>query len=105
MLLSRAALAVANPSNTEQKVITRNNVPAEVEKAVTSIQDFRFEVSQYAQVTLRDVVGGLSLDDLLSEREQILQREGRCFPMLRISNIVGRIHPGMYLSDNRPLCQ
>lgn len=65
-----------------QKVITKDNVPAEIdgalfftvsnsEKAVITIQDFRFAVAQYAQATLRDVVGGLSLDELLSEREQI----------------------------------
>ncbi|MCI0511611.1 slipin family protein [candidate division KSB1 bacterium] len=65
-----------------QKVITRDNVPAEIdgalffmvsnsEKAVISIQDFRFAVAQYAQAALRDVVGGLTLDELLSEREQI----------------------------------
>lgn len=65
-----------------QKVITRDNVPAEVDsalfflvsdpnKAVTSIRDFQFAVSQYAQAALRDVIGGLTLDELLSEREQI----------------------------------
>ena len=65
-----------------QKVITKDNVPAEIdsalffmvksaEKAVVSIQDYRFAVAQYAQATLRDVVGGLTLDELLSEREQI----------------------------------
>jgi uncharacterized membrane protein YqiK len=65
-----------------QKVITKDNVPAEIdsalffmvksaEKAVVSIQDYRFAVVQYAQATLRDVVGGLTLDELLSEREQI----------------------------------
>ena len=70
-----------------QKVITRDNVPAEIDsalffqvsdaqKAVTSIQDFRFAVSQYAQAALRDVVGGLSLDELLSEREQIQTQIG-----------------------------
>lgn len=70
-----------------QKVITRDNVPAEIdsalffqvndaEKAVASIQDFRFGVSQYAQAALRDVVGGLTLDELLSEREQIQTQIG-----------------------------
>ena len=68
-----------------QKVITKDNVPAEIdsalffmvksaEKAVVSIQDYRFAVAQYAQATLRDVVGGLTLDELLSEREQIQLR-------------------------------
>ena len=65
-----------------QKVITKDNVPAEIdgalffqvtdsEKAVIGIQDFRFAVAQYAQAALRDVVGGMSLDELLSERERI----------------------------------
>lgn len=68
-----------------QKVITRDNVPAEIdaalffmvsdsEKAVITIQDFKFAVTQYAQAALRDVVGGLTLDELLSEREQIQLR-------------------------------
>ena len=65
-----------------QKVITRDNVPAEIDsalfflvsdsqKAVTSIRDFQFAISQYAQAALRDVIGGLTLDELLSERERI----------------------------------
>jgi regulator of protease activity HflC (stomatin/prohibitin superfamily) len=65
-----------------QNVITRDNVLAEVDsalfflvsdpkKAVTSIRDFEFAVSQYAQAALRNVIGGLTLDELLSEREQI----------------------------------
>jgi regulator of protease activity HflC (stomatin/prohibitin superfamily) len=68
-----------------QKVITRDNVPAEVDsalfflvsdsrKAVTSIRDFQFAVSQYAQAALRDVIGGLTLDELLSERERIQEQ-------------------------------
>jgi regulator of protease activity HflC (stomatin/prohibitin superfamily) len=70
-----------------QKVITRDNVPAEIdgalffmvkdsEKAVISIQDFRFAIAQYSQAALRDVVGGLTLDELLSERQQIQARIG-----------------------------
>lgn len=68
-----------------QQVITKDNVPAAIdgvlfflvsdaEKAVILIQDFAFAIAQYAQATLRDVVGGLSLDELLSEREQIQKR-------------------------------
>jgi len=48
----------------------------EVVGMTDSAQDFRFAVSQYAQAALRDVVGGLSLDELLSEREQIQQQIG-----------------------------
>ena len=68
-----------------QKVITKDNVPAEIdaalffmvansEKAVITIQDFKFAVAQYAQAALRDIVGSLTLDELLSEREQIQAR-------------------------------
>ena len=55
-----------------QQVITKDNVPAAIdgvlyflvadaEKAVILIQDFAFTIARYAQATLRDVVGGLSL--------------------------------------------
>jgi regulator of protease activity HflC (stomatin/prohibitin superfamily) len=65
-----------------QEVITRDNVPvringalffkvANVEDAVLKIQDFLFGVSLLAQTALRDVVGGMTLDELLSERERI----------------------------------
>jgi len=65
-----------------QKVITKDNVPTQIdgvvfflvisaEKAILSIQDFKFAIAQYSQTALRDVVGGLTLDELLSEREQV----------------------------------
>lgn len=69
----------------KQQVITKDNVPASIDsvlfyrvgdakKAVLEIQDFAFAIAQYAQATLRDIVGGLSLDELLTEREQIQNR-------------------------------
>ncbi len=69
----------------KQQVITKDNVPAAVdgvlyfkvndpELVVLTIQDYAFAISQYAQSTLRDVVGGLSLDELLAEREQIQEQ-------------------------------
>lgn len=68
-----------------QQVITRDNVPAAIdgvlfflvsdpEKAVILVQDYSFAVAQYALATLRDIVGGLSLDELLTERDQIQKR-------------------------------
>ncbi|NLF82452.1 MAG: slipin family protein [Candidatus Gastranaerophilales bacterium] len=65
-----------------QSVITKDNVPVAIDgvlffqvsdpqKAIISIQDYRFAISQYAQNSLRDIVGGLSLDEVLSERERI----------------------------------
>ena len=70
-----------------QKVITKDNVPAQIdgvlyylvtnpEQAVMRVQDYAFAIAQSAQASLRDVVGGLSLDELLSEREQIQQQIG-----------------------------
>jgi regulator of protease activity HflC (stomatin/prohibitin superfamily) len=65
-----------------QEVITRDNVPVSingalffqvqnVEAAVMRIQDFVFSMSLLAQTALRDVVGGMTLDELLAERERI----------------------------------
>jgi regulator of protease activity HflC (stomatin/prohibitin superfamily) len=65
-----------------QQVITRDNVPVSIDgvlffrvddaaQAVVKVQDFRFAISQYARTSLRDVIGQMTLDELLSEREQI----------------------------------
>lgn len=65
-----------------QEAITRDNVPVSingalffrvvsVEDAVTKIQDFVYGISLLSQTALRDVVGGMALDELLSERERI----------------------------------
>ncbi|HXX31391.1 MAG TPA: slipin family protein [Myxococcaceae bacterium] len=68
-----------------QQVITRDNVPVQVdgvifflvkdpERAVITVQDYRYAISQYAQAALRDVIGSMTLDELLSERDQIQAR-------------------------------
>lgn len=68
-----------------QQVITRDNVPVTIdgalffqvrdpERAVITVQAYRHAINQYAQASLRDVVGSMSLDDLLSEREVIQTR-------------------------------
>jgi regulator of protease activity HflC (stomatin/prohibitin superfamily) len=65
-----------------QEVITKDNVPVGInavvyfqvesaEKAILNIKDFTLAVAQYAQAALRDVIGGIELDPLLSEREKI----------------------------------
>lgn len=71
-----------------QQVITRDNVPVMIdgviffqvqdpERAVISVQDYRYAISQYAQASLRDVIGSMSLDALLSERDEIQERIGQ----------------------------
>jgi regulator of protease activity HflC (stomatin/prohibitin superfamily) len=68
-----------------QEAITRDNVPVgingalffkvcNVEDAVMKIQDFVHAISLLAQTALRDVVGGMTLDELLSERDRIGKR-------------------------------
>jgi regulator of protease activity HflC (stomatin/prohibitin superfamily) len=65
-----------------QEVITKDNVTVSVdavvyfrvanaEKAILDVLNFRLATSQYAQASLRDVVGKVELDTLLSERDQI----------------------------------
>ncbi len=66
----------------QQEVITKDNVPVGInavvyfqvikpEDAVLKIQDFTYAVTQYAQTALRDVIGGVELDSLLTERQKI----------------------------------
>jgi regulator of protease activity HflC (stomatin/prohibitin superfamily) len=65
-----------------QEIITRDNVPARVTavtyyrvidpvKAVTEVENFQSATLQIAQTSLRSVLGGVDLDALLSERDQL----------------------------------
>lgn len=69
----------------DQKVITRDNVSASINaviyykvadaaKAVLEVEDFRFAVSQLAQTTMRNIVGGADLDEVLAERDKLSER-------------------------------
>ncbi|HOW59692.1 MAG TPA: slipin family protein [Candidatus Omnitrophota bacterium] len=65
-----------------QQVITKDNVPVKINgviffkvddpsDAIIKVQDYRFAISQYSQTSLRDVIGQMTLDQLLTEREEI----------------------------------
>ena len=65
-----------------QEIITRDNIPARVtavayyrvvnpNHAVTEVENFHNATLQISQTTLRSVLGGVDLDSLLSEREQL----------------------------------
>jgi len=65
-----------------QETITRDNVTMRVDaviyyrvvdplKAVINVQDYRYAMSQVAQTSLRSVIGGSNMDQLLSERDKI----------------------------------
>lgn len=69
----------------DQNAITRDNVSVRVnaviyykvsdaEKAIIEVEDFRSAISQYAQTTMRNIVGEVTLDELLSSRDKIADR-------------------------------
>lgn len=66
----------------EQEAITRDNVSVKINavlyyqifdasKAVLAVENFNYAVSQLAQTTMRNIVGSVSLDELLTEREKL----------------------------------
>src|SRR3972149_83590 len=68
----------------QQEVITKDNVPVGInavvyfqvskpEDAVLKIQDYTYAVTQYAQTALRDIIGGVELDSLLTDRQKIAE--------------------------------
>lgn len=69
----------------DQNAITKDNVSVAVnaviyyrvssaEKAVLEVENFYYAISQYAQTTMRNIVGEVTLDELLSGRETIANR-------------------------------
>lgn len=65
----------------DQEAITKDNISVKINaviyyaikdaaKAIIEVEDFRYAVSQLAQTTMRNVVGEMDLDELLSNREQ-----------------------------------
>jgi regulator of protease activity HflC (stomatin/prohibitin superfamily) len=69
----------------DQNAITRDNVSVRVNaviyykvsdaaKAVIEVEDFKYAISQYAQTTMRNIVGEATLDELLANRERIADR-------------------------------
>jgi regulator of protease activity HflC (stomatin/prohibitin superfamily) len=69
----------------DQNAITRDNVSVRVNaviyykvsdanKAILEVEDFRYAISQYAQTTMRNIVGEVTLDELLSSRDKIADR-------------------------------
>ena len=75
-------LRLATVDIPRQEVITKDNVTINVDavvyfrvadpnKAILDVQNFRLATAQYAQAALRDVVGKVELDTLLSQRDTI----------------------------------
>ena len=66
----------------EQEVITKDNVSVKINaviyynifdasKALLGVENFHYAVSQLAQTTMRNIVGSVTLDELLTGREKI----------------------------------
>jgi len=73
-----------------QKAITKDNISvvvnaviyykvADASKAILQVENFYYAVSQLAQTTMRNIVGAVELDELLSQRDKV---------SLQIKNIV-----------------
>ena len=65
-----------------QDAITKDNIPVgvnaviyykvfEAEKAILAVEDFYYAMSQLAQTTMRNAVGQVDLDELLSQRDRV----------------------------------
>lgn len=66
----------------EQETITKDNISVKIsaviyyrvisaEKAVLQVEDYNYAIFQLAQVTMRNIVGEVEMDELLSKRDQI----------------------------------
>jgi len=82
--LIRVDIRITTTDIPQQEVITKDNVPVGInavvyfqveraEDAILKIQDYTYAIAQYAQATLRDVIGGVELDTLLTERQKLAE--------------------------------
>ncbi len=80
--LVRVSLRIVAMDVPPQDVVTKDNVSVKVnavvyfrvfepDKAIVEVQDYNYATSQLSQTTLRSVIGGAELDELLSAREKI----------------------------------
>lgn len=69
----------------DQNAITKDNVPVNVnaviyykvvaaDKAILEIENYKYAIMQYAQTTMRNVVGEVTLDELLASRDKVADR-------------------------------
>jgi regulator of protease activity HflC (stomatin/prohibitin superfamily) len=82
--LVRVSLRIVAMDVPPQDVVTKDNVSVKVnavvyyrvfepDKAIVEVQDYNYATSQLSQTTLRSVIGGAELDELLSARDKINQ--------------------------------
>ncbi len=65
-----------------RQAITKDNVPVALDgvifmrvddpqNAITKVRNYQFAIQQYAQTALRDIVGSMTLDQILADRELV----------------------------------
>ena len=85
MTWERVDLRVKAVDVPDQDAITKDNVSIKVNavlyykvgdatKVILEVEHYRFAISQLAQTTMRDVVGEVTLDELLSKRDSVSKR-------------------------------
>lgn len=78
----RVDMRITTSDIPRQEAITKDNVPVGInavvyykvqkaEDAVLKVENYAYAVQQYALAAMRDVVGGVELDNLLTEREKL----------------------------------
>jgi regulator of protease activity HflC (stomatin/prohibitin superfamily) len=81
----RQDIRIQNLDVMKQEVMTRDNISLMVDavvfmkvvntpKSLINIMNVKLSTVQYAQTTMRDVIGNVELDDLLAKRDQIAER-------------------------------
>lgn len=86
--LSKVDMRVKAVDVPEQKAITKDNIAVGVNaviyyrvsdaaKAILEVENFIYAMSQLAQTTMRNAVGEVELDELLSQRDKISERISR----------------------------
>ena len=83
--IRRVDMRIKTAEIPRQEVMTKDNIPLLTNAvvyfkvirpadAIIKIEDYVFAVRQYTQAALRDVIGNVELDFVLTEREQIAER-------------------------------
>ena len=81
----RQDIRIQNLDVMKQEVMTRDNISLNIDavvfmkvintpKSLINIQRLKISVVQYAQTTMRDIIGNVELDDLLAKRDQIAEQ-------------------------------
>jgi len=80
--MSKVDIRIKTVDFPQQEAITKDNIPVGInaviyykvtdpQKAILEVENFYYAVSQLAQITMRNVVGSVSLDDLLRNRDSV----------------------------------